>query len=45
MFVWNLNFQQTVSGPTDEKWGWGVLRNDLSPSARLHGAEELPEVT
>ena len=31
MFVWNLNFQQTVSGPTDEKWGWGVLRNDLSP--------------
>lgn len=31
MFVWNLNFQVTTSGPNDEKWGYGVLRRDWSP--------------
>jgi polysaccharide biosynthesis protein PslG len=31
MFVWNLNFQVTTSGPTDEKYGWGVLHSDWSP--------------
>ncbi|MDQ6601410.1 MAG: glycoside hydrolase family 5 protein [Chloroflexota bacterium] len=31
MFVWNLNFQVTTSGPSDEKYGWGVLHNDWSP--------------
>jgi polysaccharide biosynthesis protein PslG len=30
MVVWNLNFQIAV-GPTDEKWGFGVLRDDWSP--------------
>ena len=29
MFVWNLNFQQVV-GPTDEKYGFGILRPDGS---------------
>ena len=29
MFVWNLNFQQLV-GPTDEKYGFGILRPDGS---------------
>ena len=29
MFVWNLNFQQLV-GPTDEKYGFGILRQDGS---------------
>ena len=27
MFIWNLNFQQVV-GPTDEKYGFGILRSD-----------------
>ncbi len=31
MFVWNLNFQVTTSGPSDEKYGWGVLNSDWSP--------------
>ncbi len=31
MFVWNLNFQVTTSGPSDEKYGWGVLHSDWSP--------------
>lgn len=31
MFVWNLNFQVTVSGPQDEKFGFGLLRNDWTP--------------
>jgi len=31
MFVWNLNFQVTTSGPSDEKYGWGVLHSDGSP--------------
>ena len=26
MFVWNLNFQQVV-GPTDEKYGFGILHS------------------
>jgi hypothetical protein len=30
MFVWNLNFQVT-SSPSDEKWGYGILRKDWSP--------------
>lgn len=30
MFVWNLNFQVT-SNPSDEKWGYGILRKDWSP--------------
>jgi len=29
MFVWNLNFQTAVP-PTDEKWGFGVIRSDWS---------------
>jgi hypothetical protein len=31
MFVWNLNFQVTTSGPGDEKYGWGILNSDWSP--------------
>ena len=30
VFVWNLNFQAVVA-QTDEKWGFGVLRQDYSP--------------
>ncbi len=30
MFVWNLNFQVTTN-PSDEKWGFGILRADWSP--------------
>jgi hypothetical protein len=30
MVVWNLNFQLAVS-QTDEKWGFGVLRDDWTP--------------
>lgn len=30
MFVWNLNFQAT-NPPTDEKYGWSILRPDGSP--------------
>ena len=33
MVVWNLNFQFAV-GQTDEKWGFGVLRNDWTPRPR-----------
>jgi hypothetical protein len=29
MFVWNLNFQTAVP-PTDDKWGFGVIRSDWS---------------
>jgi len=30
MFVWNLNFAP-VSGPANEKAGFGILRADWSP--------------
>jgi hypothetical protein len=30
IFIWNLNFQAVVA-PSDEKWGFGVLRSDYSP--------------
>jgi len=30
IFIWNLNFQANVPS-SDEKWGFGVLRNDWSP--------------
>ncbi len=43
MFVWNLNFQQTVSGPMDEKWGWGVLRSDLSPRPAFTALKSYPK--
>ena len=46
MFIWNLNFQQTLADRTgDEKWGWGVLRRDLSPRPAYTFREEHAQVT
>jgi hypothetical protein len=42
MFVWNLNFQ-TVVGPTDEKWGFGVIRGDWSPRPAYSALAALPK--
>jgi len=41
MFVWNLNFQVTVSGTNDEKWGYGVLRRDWSPRPAFQALKAL----
>jgi len=41
MFVWNLNFQVTTSGPSDEKYGWGVLNSDWSPRAAYNGLANM----
>ncbi len=44
MFVWNLNFQQTLADRTgDEKWGWGILRSDLSPRPAFTSLKNLPK--
>jgi polysaccharide biosynthesis protein PslG len=42
MFVWNLNFQQAVQ-QTDEKWGFGLLRADLSPRPAFTALANLPK--
>jgi hypothetical protein len=41
MFVWNLNFQVTVSDTNDEKWGYGVLRRDWSPRPAFQALKAL----
>ena len=43
MFIWNLNFQQAV-GQTDEKWGFGLLRTNLSPRPAYGALVTLPKV-
>ncbi len=42
MVVWNLNFQQAVA-QTDEKWGFGLLRSDLSPRPAYNAIAGLPK--
>jgi hypothetical protein len=41
MFVWNLNFQVTTSGPSDEKYGWGILNSDWSPRAAYYALSTM----
>lgn len=41
MFVWNLNFQVTTTGPNDKKWGYGVLRRDWSPRPAFEALKSL----
>ena len=41
-FVWNLNFQ-TVVGPQDEKFAFGVLRPDGSPRPAYTALAETPK--
>jgi polysaccharide biosynthesis protein PslG len=43
MFVWNLNFQVTVSNPGDEKYGWGVIRNDWSARPAYTALKSMPK--
>ncbi len=43
MFVWNLNFQVTTSGPSDEKYGWGVLHSDWSPRPAYTALMGMPK--
>jgi hypothetical protein len=40
MFIWNLNFQVTTN-PTDEKWGFGLLRSDWSPRPAFTAIKQL----
>jgi hypothetical protein len=42
MFVWNLNFQVTCN-PTDEKWGFGILRSDWSPRPAFTAIKQMYE--
>jgi hypothetical protein len=42
LFVWNLNFQQAI-GQTDEKWGFSLLRKDLSPRPAFTALAALPK--
>jgi hypothetical protein len=40
MVVWNLNFQMAV-GETDEKWGFGVVRNDWTPRPAYYALAQM----
>ena len=42
MIVWNLNFQQVV-GPTDEKYGFGILRPDGSGRPAYEALKAMPK--
>jgi hypothetical protein len=44
MFLWNLNYQ-TIPGIAqgDEKYGWGVLRPDLSPRPAYTAIQQMPK--
>jgi len=42
IFVWNLNFQNVVA-PSDEKWGWSVLRGDYSPRPAYNALRSMPK--
>ena len=43
MFVWNLNFQLVVP-QTDEKWGFGVVRDDWSPRPAYFAVAQMPKL-
>jgi hypothetical protein len=44
MFVWNLNFQVTLQSDTgNEKWGWGVVRQDWSPRPAYTALKAMPK--
>ncbi|MFN8511956.1 MAG: cellulase family glycosylhydrolase [Chloroflexia bacterium] len=44
MFVWNLNYAATPSiGPTDEKFGWSLLRADGSNRPAFIALRDLPK--
>jgi polysaccharide biosynthesis protein PslG len=42
MIVWNLNFQLAVP-TTDEKWGFGVLRDEWSPRPAYYALAQMPK--
>jgi hypothetical protein len=42
MMVWNLNFQLAVPD-TDEKWGFGVLRDDWTPRPAYFALAQMPK--
>ena len=42
MFVWNLNFAP-VSGPANEKAGFGILRADWSPRPSYSALQAMPK--
>jgi hypothetical protein len=42
MVVWNLNFQMAV-GENDEKWGFGVIRNDWTPRPAYSALASMPK--
>ena len=43
MMQWNLNFQLAVP-QTDEKWGFGVIRDDWSPRPAYSALAEMPKI-
>jgi hypothetical protein len=42
MMQWNLNFQLAVP-QTDEKWGFGVIRDDWSARPAYSALTEMPK--
>jgi hypothetical protein len=42
MMQWNLNFQLAVP-QTDEKWGFGVLREDWSARPAYNALAQMPK--
>ncbi len=42
MAVWNLNFA-TIVPPTDEKFGWSILRSDWSPRPAYTALQNMPK--
>ena len=42
MIVWNLNFQLAVPA-TDEKWGFGVIRDDWTPRPAYSALAQMPK--
>jgi hypothetical protein len=43
MFLWNLNFQLVVPA-TDEKWGFGVIRDDWTPRPAYFALVQMPKL-
>jgi polysaccharide biosynthesis protein PslG len=42
MMLWNLNFQLAVP-PADEKWGFGILRDDWTPRPAYFALAQMPK--
>jgi hypothetical protein len=42
LMIWNLNYQVSVP-PTDEKWGFGVLRSDWSGRPAFFALASMPK--